>query len=125
MRDTNEIVELIEEFYPIEYDLAGRSTVENIAQTTVAGKNIDVISSRRGSNFEVGSTILFLCAVAEGISALLDIIDRFRSKHQSISVAKVKQELLASVDEDKQDKMDTEVFDQIIQQVVDQTKPKN
>jgi len=120
--ETQEFLQYIETYYPVEYDLVGRSTATKIINTLLADKELEVVTSEEGSNFEILEIISLIALLVETIKSILEIIDHFKQRKEEVTFKKVKEKVLEKLNQSDRDRIDNEDLDELVKDIVDKKR---
>lgn len=117
MKELSTVLKYIEEFYPVEFDNLGEATVINLTQATLSNKNINVVSSKQGSDFDVKETIEFVCIVVQGIAATWQLLKEYKSISKP-TTNDIKKQLLEAFPDYQKKVLDTPELVALLEQVI-------
>jgi hypothetical protein len=94
------LIKLIQEYYPIEYELLGEARTEQIVNTKLAKQELEIKKSSEGLNFDVTTIIVSIAAVIGAIKNIVDIRKQFVSE---VEKSKTIQKEIETIKENSED----------------------
>ena len=120
--ERDEFLYYVETYYPVDYDIVGRSTTIQIIDTILDGKDLKIVTSKEGSNFGIVESIGVVALVIEVIKGVLEIIKSFKEMKEEVTVDKVKKKILEKISESDKEKIANEDLEQLIEEIVEKNK---
>lgn len=114
----NEILEYIQVYYPIEYDLVGKTTTLNIINTKLNSQEIKIISSDKGSNFDIVEIIELIAIVVEVIKTIIEIVNSMHRKDEPTYIEEVKKAVLDELSDLEKRTVQEDTFEKLVDKII-------
>ena len=118
MEVKDRVLSYIESYYPIDYELAGKATTVQIVNSVFANKEIEIVTTDQGSNFDVVASLEVIALVVETVKAVLEIVQYFHEKVEKVTIEKVREKITEKVSKSGKKKLDDEELKQLIREVI-------
>lgn len=118
MEVKDRVLSYIESYYPIDYELAGKATTVQIVNSVFANKEIEIVTTDQGSNFDVVASLEVIALVVETVKAVLEIVQYFHEKEEKVTIEKVREKITEKVSKSGKKKLDDEELKQLIREVI-------
>jgi hypothetical protein len=124
MSRAEQIVALVRDHWPDEYDAAGKSKVDNIAAAVVAGQEVNLITTSAGRSFDLLETLKLILVIAQLAKTSLDLIEVVRNSGAQPQAEQIREEAIQRLPPAEREKLDSQKCERMIEDAVQKAAGK-